>query len=94
MAIKRSSSAKENINKKTKLDSEVTDYTKLLTSEDAITVESGDEQEFDDVEKPEKIKSAKKVQSTKNKNKTLKNDVENKPSKKTKGKPNTSNGIF
>lgn len=90
MAIKRSSSAKENIKKKTKLDSEVTDYTTLLTSEDPITIESGDE--FDDAEKPEKIKSAKKVQSTKKK--MPKNDVENKVSKKTKGKPNTSNGKF
>lgn len=93
--IKRSSSAKDSIKKKVKPESKNTkDYTKLLTSEDVETIESGDEQQLKTTDKPEKIKSAKKAQ-TSNK-KTLKVDKENGLLKKAKGKPkeNTTNGKY
>lgn len=86
MKMKRNSSSKDNIKKKVpKLDTEETaDYTKLLTSEDSEIIESGNEQELDISDKPEKIKSAKKSQAIKKK--VLKTDKEN-GLKKTKGKP-------
>jgi len=86
MKMKRNSSTKDNIKKKVpKLDTEETaDYTKLLTSEENEIIESGNEQELDISDKPEKIKSAKKSQAIKKK--VLKTDKEN-GLKKTKGKP-------
>lgn len=93
--MKRSLSTKENRKKKfPKLDIENTkDYTKSLTSENVETIDIDDEDtELNNAEIPEKIKSAKKAQASKKK--ILKTDKENKLSKKTKAKPNTTKGIY
>jgi len=101
MTMKRTSSTKNSIKKKPKIQSteDSIDYTKSLTSEDAETVESGF-QELDIAENPGKLKTKaikKTVTITDKENKSskktvTKTDSENKTSKKTKGKSNTRNG--
>lgn len=90
--MKRTSSTKNSIKKKPKIlnTEDSIDYTKSLTSEDAETVESGFE-ELDIAENPGKIKSEKKKTQA-IKKPVLKSEKENKASKKTKGKSNTTNG--
>lgn len=95
MTMKRNSSKDVNIKKKLpKLDTEddAIDYTKSLTADDVEEIESGNEEKLDDVNKPEKIKAAKKAQVIKKK--APKTDKENNVSKKTKGKPNNTNGMY
>lgn len=95
MTMKRSSNKDVNIKKKLpKLDTkdDEVDYTKSLTAEDVVEIESGNEEELNDVNKPEKIKSAKKALAIKKK--APKTDKENNVSKKTKGKPNNTNGMY
>lgn len=93
MAIKRRSAAKEGIKKKMKKLSieDTVDYTKLLTSEDAEIIDSGDEPELNIVDKAKKIISAKKTQALKKK--LPKTDKDNELSKNTKGNPKTTTGI-
>jgi len=95
MTMKRSSSTKTNLKKKIpKLNTkdDVADYTKLLTTEDIKTIETGDEQELDNAEKPKKIKSTKKVQGIKKKG--PKTNKENKTSKRSDGKTGMFNIIL
>lgn len=95
MTMKRSSSKQVNIKKKLpKLDTkdDTVDYTKSLTSENVEEIESDYEEKLDDSKKPEKIKAAKKVEVIKKKG--PKTEKENNLSKKTKGKPNASNGLY
>lgn len=92
MTMKRSLSTKENRKKKiSKLDTENTeDYTKSLTFKNVDTIDIDDEDtELNNAIIPEQIKSAKKAQASKKK--VLK---ENKLSKNTKAKPNTTKGIY
>jgi len=92
--MKRTSSTENIIKKKPKIPTEeLIDYTKSLTSEDAETVESGFQQLDIAEENLGKIKIEKKKKKTQAIKKTVpQNEKENKSSKKTKGKSNTTNG--